>query len=62
MWKLDEMLFSVAEMNEQLRENVMRFKNIVHNNTIRKFVRNQRVREDWHAGESVADVIENFVY
>ncbi len=62
MWELDEMPFSVAETNEELRENIMRFEDTVYNNTIREFLRAQGVREDGHASERVADVIEKYIW
>ncbi|MEY8482219.1 CDP-glycerol glycerophosphotransferase family protein [Lachnospiraceae bacterium 48-21] len=62
MWELDEMPFSVAETNEQLRENIMRFEDTVYNNTIREFLCTQGVREDGHASERVADVIEKYIW
>lgn len=62
MWKLDKMPFSVAETNEQLRENIMRFEDTVYNKTISDFLRTQGVREDGHASERVADVIEKYIW
>lgn len=62
MWKLDELPFSVAKSNEQLKENIMQFEKVVYDKTIREFLGVQGVMEDGHASERVADVIEKYVW
>ena len=58
MWKIEELPFSVAETNEQLRQNILQFDEEEYRKKIDAFSKEQGVLEDGHASERVADVIE----
>ena len=61
MWKRDELPFSIAETNEQLRENIRAFNEQSYFAGLKEFFHYISLVEDGFASKRVADVILGFM-
>lgn len=61
MWDMQSLPFSVAETNEELKEQIKQFDEKQYQKNIDLFSEVHGVLEDGHASERVADAIEKFV-
>lgn len=61
MWDMNKLPFPIAQTNEQLQENVMKFDTEKYKNELEMFFEKHGVLEDGHASERVVNVIEKFV-
>lgn len=62
MWDMYSLPFSVAETNEQLKDNILNFEESEYKQGIDAFSKEHGVLEDGHASERVADVIDKIVF
>lgn len=61
MWDMYSLPFSVARNNDELVENILKFKYEEYKEKINEFSKENGVIEDGYASERVADVIERFM-
>ena len=61
MWDMDKIPFAVAETNEVLQEEILRFNKEKYCEAVEGFLNEHGVLEDGNASERVVDVIETFM-
>lgn len=61
MWDMYKLPFSIAETNEQLRQNILQFAEETYQKAVRCFLNEHEVVEDGRASVRVADKIGKFI-